>query len=402
MGLINRLFGPPSPERFARQLLAALRRAGDPREARYNPDKFQIRFYEEGRDAGIANLRNFYDEHCRVPRGERPRHLKHIVRGLLTYLKQVPADFEDARPDLRPIVRARSYFEFLRLQSEIEGHIPPDIPCHDVGDHLCAALVYDLPESMQSINREQLEGWDIGYYQALEIARQNLRETDFAVASVGRRMYVSATGDNYDASRLLLVEMFEELDLDGRPVAVVPNRDTLVITGSEDEAGLRLAADFIEEAMQLPRPMSAIPMILEEGEWKTWRLAPDHPQAARFRLLEIKSLGAEYAEQKELLETLYERQGLDLFVATYSAVSLADGAAFSYCLWSQGIDAVLPRTQKILFYWEGMEGIYGADWEHVAQIVGDLLTPLELYPPRFRVQGFPSRQQLEAIGRLTL
>lgn len=400
MGLIEKFFGPPSQDRFARSLLAALRRAGDPREARYNPEKFQIRFYDAGRDAGIANLRNFYDEHCRIPRSERQRHLRHIVRGLLTYLKQVPDEFEDARPDLRPIVRARSYFEFLRLQSEIEGHESPDIPFHDVGDHLSAALVYDLPESMQSINREQLEGWDVGYYQALEIARQNLRETDFAIASIGQRMYVSATGDNYDASRLLLVDMFERLELEGRPIAVVPNRDTLVITGSEDETGLRMVADFVEEAMQLPRPMSAIPMILEQGEWRSWMVAPDHPQYSRFRLLELKSRGAEYAEQKELLEALYERRGTDLYVASYSAVEPSRGEAFSYCLWSQGVEAVLPRTQRILFHWEGADGLHGGAWERVAEIVGDLLEPLELHPPRYRVREFPTEAQLREIGRI--
>ena len=402
MGLIDKLFGPPSPERFARQLMAALRKAGDPREARFNPDKFQIRFYDEGRDAGVANLRNFYDEHCRIPRPERPRHIKHICRGLLTYLKDVPSEFEDVRPDLRPIVRARSYFEFLRLQSEIEGHPTPDIPFHDVGDHLSAALVYDLPESMQSINREQLESWDLSYYQALEVARHNLSETEFAVASISDRVYVSATGDNYDASRLLLVDLIEQLEVEGRPVAVVPNRDTLVITGSEDEKGLAMAADLVEQAMQSPRPMSGIPMILEDGEWRSWMMEPEHPQYSRFRLLELKSLGGEYAEQKELLETLHQREGRDLFVATFSAMEKPTGDVFSYCLWSEGVDALLPKAQNVLFHGQGADGVCGGPWERVIPIVGDLLEPVEIYPPRYRVRGFPTADQLAKIGRAEL
>jgi uncharacterized protein YtpQ (UPF0354 family) len=402
MGLIEQLFGPPPPDRFARQLMAALTRAGDPREARYNSEKFQIRFYDDGRDAGVANLRNFYDEHCRIPRPERPKHLKHVVRGLLTYLKEVPHEFSDARHDLRPIVRARSYFEFLRLQSEIEGHEPPNIPCHDVGDHLSAALVFDLPESMQSINSEQLDGWDISYYEALEVARLNLEETEFAIASVGERLYVSATGDNYDASRLLLVDLIERLDVQGRPVAVVPNRDTLVITGSEDETGLSLMADFAEQALQAPRPMSAIPMILDHGEWQTWSLEPDHPQYSRFRMLELKSMGGEYAEQKELLDTLHSRRGSETFVASFSAMEKPSGEVFSYCLWSKGVDALLPRTQKIMFFREDATDLCGGEWEHVASIVGDLLEPLPVYPPRFRVREFPTERQLSQIGRAVL
>ncbi len=404
MGLIEKFFGPPSPDRFARQLMAALKRAGDPREARYNSDKFQLRFYDNGRDAGVANLRNFYEEHCRVPRAERARHLRHVVRGLLTYLKEVPTEFDDACPDLRPIVRARSYFEFLRLQSAIEGHASPDIPFHDVGDHLSAAIVYDLPEPMQSISRDQLEGWSLNYFEAQEVACRNLAETEFAIASVSNRVYVSATGDNYDASRLLLIDLIERLEVAGRPVAVVPNRDTLLITGSDDEQGLAIVADLVEQAMQSPRPMSGIPMILEDGEWRTWMLNAGHPQYSRFKLLELKSLGGEYAEQKELLEALHARQGEGLFVATFFAVEKSNGDIFSYCVWSDGVESLLPRTQNIFLHGPGAESaslddMCGGSWERVAGIVGDLLEPLEMYPPRYRVRGFPTPQQLEAIGR---
>lgn len=399
MSLFDKILGPPSPDKFARQLTTALKRAGDPRKATYYREKFQIRFTSEGQEAGVANLRNFYDEHCRVPRSERSKHLRHIVRGLLTYLKDVPVDFEDARPDLRPIVRGRSYFEFLRLQSEIEGHETPDIPSHDIGDHLSVALVYDLPESMQSINREQLDGWDVSYYEALEIARQNLEETEFAIASVGDKLYISATGDNYDASRLLLTDVIGRLDLQGRPVVAVPNRDTLVIAGDEDEEGLALLADFTEQALKAPRPMSGIPMVLEAGEWRTWMVEPDHPQYGRFRLLELKSLGGEYAEQKELLDTLHERRGTSLFVASFSAVEKEGGDVFSYCLWSEGVDALLPRTQKIMFFGEGQTGLCGGNWDRVAKIVGDLLEPVDIYPPRYRVRRFPDAAQLAQIGR---
>ncbi len=398
MGLIDKFFGPPTPDRFAEQLMAALRRAGDRRRADYDPEKFQVRFYDEDRDAGVANLRNFYEEHCRLPRQERSKHLRHIVRGLLTYLKEVPEEFEDVRPDLRPIVRARSYFEFLQLQSAIEGHEPPEIPCHEIGDHLAAALVYDLPESMQSISRDQLEGWQISYYEAQEVARRNLEETEFALASVDDRMYISTTGDNYDASRLLLTDVFDSLKLEGRPVVVVPNRDTLVVTGSDDVTGLGLMADFAERAMNGPRPMSAIPMILERGEWTSWMPPQDHPQHSRYRLLELKSMGGEYAEQKELLEALYERNGMDIFVSTFSAIESSSGEVFSYCLWSENVDSLLPRTQKIMFYRDGIDGVFGGDWDRVMNLVGDLVEPVDMYPPRYRVRGFPTREQLAELG----
>jgi len=399
MGLIDKFLGPPTPDKFAQMLVNGLSKAGDPREANYDSEKFQIRFLEGGRSAGVANLRNFYEEHCNLPRKERSKHLKHVIRGLLTYLKPAPDDYEDVLPDLRPIVRARSYFEFLSLQSEIEGHDPPQIPNHDIGEHLSASIVYDLPESMQSISNEQLEQWDVSYYEALEVARRNLTETEFAVARLGDHLYVSATGDNYDASRMLLTDLLEQMDVDGPMVAVVPNRDTLLITGADDPEGLSLLADLAEKALSGPRPMSAVPMILKHGEWTTWMPESNHPCYERFQLLEIKSMHGEYSEQKELLDTLHQRKAIDLFVASFSVLELKSGQIFSYCLWSKGVEAILPKTQKVMFFQEGQEGMIGGDWDHVESIVGDLLEPLpEMYPPRFQVRGFPTPQQLEEIG----
>jgi hypothetical protein len=145
-------------------------------------------------------------------------------------------------------------------------------------------------------------------------------------------------------------------------------------------------------------------MLLESGEWRTWMVPGNHPQYARFRLLELKSLGGEYAEQKELLDSLHQRRGSDVYVATFSAVEKPDGSVFSYCLWSEGVDALLPRTQNILFHGPpgelpAVERMNGGPWERVAAVVGDLLEPVDVYPPRYRVRGFPTREQLTAIGR---
>ncbi|MEZ6068061.1 MAG: hypothetical protein R3B90_20640 [Planctomycetaceae bacterium] len=215
-------------------------------------------------------------------------------------------------------------------------------------------------------------------------------------------MYVSATGDNYDASRLLLTDRIEQFDLQGDPVAMVPNRDTLLVTGSEDEAGLALMGDVVNRTLDAPRSMCGIPMRLRHGEWETWLPPPGHPQHRNFRLLEIKSIGGDYAEQKSLLDALYLKRGVDRFVATYSAVENHNGDPFSYCLWSRGIAAELPRAEFILFYRDAHQALCGGPWEEVAEIVGDLLEPLDTWPPRYRVQDFPTSQQLKAIGNIKL
>lgn len=67
---------------------------------------------------------------------------------------------------------------------------------------MVASLVYDLPETMRSISKEDLSNWGVTYYEALEIARENLEQTPYVIAQIGEGCYASSTGDNYDACRL--------------------------------------------------------------------------------------------------------------------------------------------------------------------------------------------------------
>ena len=42
------------------------------------------------------------------------------------------------------------------------------------------------------------------------------------------------TGDAFDAARILLLDRVRSLKLTGEPVAMVVNRESLLLTGSED------------------------------------------------------------------------------------------------------------------------------------------------------------------------
>ncbi|MBW3595847.1 MAG: DUF1444 family protein, partial [Planctomycetes bacterium] len=398
MGLIDRFLGPARPDRFAQQLISAMRQAGDPRSAVYDPAEFQLKFYDGEKEVGIASLRNLYDEYCKVPRNMRRHQMRHVVRALLSYHKELPEEFADAQCDLRPMVRTRSYFDMIRLQQEAEGNEGPNIPYQPIGDHLAASLVYDLPESMRTISQDSLDDWGITYYEAMEAARRNLEEAEFRFAGIDERVYASVTGDNYDASRLLLTDLIRKLSVQGDHVAVVPNRDSLLIAGADDEQGLAILAELADKALEEPRPMCAIPMRLDGDEWVPWFPPPGHPLTDKFRLLEVKSLYGEYADQKPLLDAVHEKQGVDVFVATYSAIEKESGEVMSYCVWSKGVDAYLPKTQKVMFVEEGQQELIGGDWDAVQRVVGRLMAPVEdLYPPRWRVRDFPSAAELEQL-----
>jgi hypothetical protein len=79
-----------------------------------------------------------------------------------------------------------------------------------------------------------------------------------------------------------------------------------------------------------------------------------------------------------------------------------NGPPTSFTVWTDGITSLLPRTDKVSFIQgdsiRGDKIVAFADWARVQDVVGDLMKPVGLYPQRFRVEQFPTGEQLKAIG----
>jgi hypothetical protein len=273
-----------------------------------------------------------------------------------------------------------------------------------LAEHLAIGLVYDLPDSMRTIIAEDLESWGVTFYEALEAACANLRQKEDPVFfSPHDGVYLSATGDNYDASRLVLTDMVQHFEIRGDAIAMVLNRDTVVITGSESTTGLTIMAARARQALGEPRPISSIAMRLVDEEWMPWLPAADHPLCEEFTLLRLQSLGQQYAEQKELLDARLQKTGEECFVATFSAAKRSQNTPItSYCVWSEGVVSLLPKTDVVYFFRptadDAQGGIVAAcAWETVERELGKLLEPEDLYPPRYRVKAFPTAAQLRGL-----
>src|SRR5262249_55825187 len=171
-----------------------------------------------------------------------------------------------------------------------------------------------------SVSREQLEKWGVSYYEALEIARENLEQEQFSFAQIGQGCYVSSNGDSYDSSRLLLPNLIERFQVEGDLIAMVPNRDNLFIAGSDDEQSLKIMLDLADKVLKNPRPMVPIPVRLDGDDWVDWMPSRGHPLAPRFEELARRFLYEEYSDQQDLLNKLHEQKEIDLYIASFSAV----------------------------------------------------------------------------------
>lgn len=118
--------------------------------------------------------------------------------------------------------------------------------------------------------------------------------------------------------------------------------------------------------------------------------------------MEIKWLGPLYHEQKKLLDAIHEKQGIDIFVASLSAIHKKDGELLTYCVWGKGVDTLLPVTQTVVFLKGNCFDPVFADWSRVIETFGDLMEPTEDYPRRYRTREFPDEKTIEAIGSTEL
>ncbi len=402
MGLFDFFSGPPSKDKFAGIVLAELKRLEPQAEYQYDEEKFLL----VRPDEGFINLANVYQEYCRAEAANRAGLLKRFLQSCVASRSyELPEDFSDVHPDLLPVVRSRFYLESAILQSKVRGGDGFDMPQLVIGEHLALSLVYDLPTAMRSISQKDLEAWDVSFYEAVESARQNLEQMgEIKFAVLDGRVYASASGDNYDASRLVLLDLIRRFEVHGEHVAMVPNRDTLIVTGSDDPEGLEIMVKIAKDSFDKPRPISTIALRLEGDEWAPWLPAEDAPQFADFHELKLRTIGAEYNDQKELLDAVHEKSGEELFVASFSALQNKEtGRVTSYSVWSEGVECLLPETDAVLFFRPTAEDdgkiVAGGTWEDVQQAVGDLMQPMGLYPERYRVREFPSEAQLERIGK---
>jgi hypothetical protein len=97
-------------------------------------------------------------------------------------------------------------------------------------------------------------------------------------------------------------------------------------------------------------------------------------------------------------------ENIDIFVASYKIFEQAGGIVYSACIWTNGIDSLLPRAENIAFLVD-LEGKdhFVVPWEAAVSVVGSLMEQeADLMPPRYRVRQFPNAEQIAKLRKLAL
>lgn len=381
-------------------LMAEIRRAGVTQKLEYDPGDFKITV-GEGETLHFLSMGNAYDEYQRAARATRRKILERWAR--LSLPRETPKSFADIRPNLLPRVRDRSQYDRITMQLKLQGMTPPAYAYRVVAEHLALGLVHDMPESVAEMPKDQFEAWGVPLDEAFAIATENLdRMSQRPFERIAPGVYVSPYRDNHDAGRLALTNRIRRLSVRGSPVAMVPNRDTLIVTGADDPGGLELMAKITEAALEEPRPISGIPVWLDDDTWRPFVPDEDHPMFVPFGRLRVMSLASDYSAQKQLLEALYAKtEEDDVVVASFTVLEHTEsGHLSSYCKWTRDVATLLPHTDSIVLVDPDAPdepAVTRVDWARAASVLGSRMEPAEMYPPRYRVNSFPTAEEIETL-----
>lgn len=402
MKWFRRIFGTPTRDEFAQLVLDTHLRSGSG-TIQYDPEHFQIFWLGFGSErSSFISLHDTYVAYAAA----RPWQRGRVLRRILGQARWATS-WEEIAPRLYPGLRDTWMYESLRLQSRLKDLEISECARRTFAGRLCVALLEDHPDQISPVSPESLQAWGVSFDEALATALANLEE-----ASAPRRwtspfpgVYVSAWQDDYDTSRLLLADILSGLELSGVPVALVPNRNCLILTGAEDDEAVSHAMALAASEIQASAPLSLLPLRHTPSGWEPWEIGDNHPHRRNFQQLRLHELRRLYGDQKRLLEALQEKEETGIFVASYFALEhKTTGQTLSSCTWTRGIISLLPRTDEISFcdlsLPEGQQVRGTFDWETVEAHCGHLMKQTDDLPPRYRVDqdAFPTDEDFAAMG----
>ncbi|MCO6044838.1 hypothetical protein NG895_13075 [Aeoliella sp. ICT_H6.2] len=399
MGLLD-AFGAKTPQdKFAEMLLDRLKQGGETRQVSYDAESFTLCRDEDDQTFYLGNA---FAEYERASEEDRENVVRVFLSTWFTSQFELPKAFDDAKADVLVTVRDRSYFEVDIPLCSDQLSLAEGLIYSEFAECLAIAPVYDMPTSIRSLSEEDLAAWDVTLFEVIEVARQNLREMTQQCAQMGE-LYVFSSGDSHDAARILLTDVIEMLDVRGAPVAMVPNRELLLVTGEDNGEALETMVAMAQQGLEHERRISSAAFRLSQGLWSPWLPEPDHPLRSAFELLRVQGVMADYERQEELFRKRAEAGDESTFLSRYSAMQGEDGVVRSYTIWPAAMPARLPRVDYIMFMASDENGMpkhlaAAARWEEVERVAGHLMTAEDCYPARYRVDGFPDQQVLEDLG----
>lgn len=238
--------GVDSPSRFTREYVTALQAASPGVSVQVVQD-LQLKVTPSGGSETTAFLDNAYNTYKQDP-GSKSDIIQRFVSAFLESVNESSkAGLDTTR--IVPVIKDRAWLDETRSALRGRGAKEiPDMVHEDFSPDLVILYAEDSPKNMRYLTTKDLAGAHIEPKDLRELACKNLHNILPPVERIGTNgLYVISAGGDYEAS-LLLEDSFwdaKRLEVNGDIVVAIPNRGTLVVTGTgnpDEIASLRNVA----------------------------------------------------------------------------------------------------------------------------------------------------------------
>lgn len=404
-------------EEFGRQLMDAMRQCDQNLNVSYDHWEFELMVVRlNGKREGLP-LQPLFASFASRPQHLRQAFIEDTVWSMESngFIGTPPPDsfatFAEAQHLLFPRVISRSEADWGAEQAygpEGTDLVRPDVnqklASHAFGTHLLITLVQHHKPGHEFLIERTLEAWNVTFAQALEVALANLfSKSKQPFQPIGPGIFAASYKDGFDAARIFLLNRFSDCSLKGDPVALLPERDTLLFTGSEDYDGL--AAIFEMTKNINPVGLLTSPFVLQGNQWHVFSVPGTHPAAneiASRNLMDMIMIGN---QQSLVMERQLKRQNRSLIPMPIRAVQYeGEPHVTSIVHWVEEFPnpVLLPWAQQLAFIRKAAEGQQAVwnivDFDSAREKLPDVFKAMGTYPERYLAEKFPSEEQLLQLG----
>ena len=348
--------------------------------------------------------------------GGRYREAKGLAKTLwlermLVALRPVPTEKRKERLTgrLLPRLRTEMAIEQQRIErtivEQLHGLSAPDmlLAHRPWQGGLATLLAYEMAEEAVDVAEIHLEAWGVQFDEGLSIALKSLKDRPLPKPlEVASGLYASTAADGFDAARLLLPELWTEVKVRGKTVAMAPHQDALFITGTDDDDALSHLGQLALDLGQQPLGISAQLFVLESGGWKPWTPPADRGCSRPLAIARLPEIARAYERQKALLEAQAELERREEAVSPFVVLRDDEQDLVSATVWIEGTEPLLAKADRIAFAAkpsgtgdEPLKAIALA-WDEAAALPGVKLERTRDVPERYRARGFPPAKLLES------
>jgi hypothetical protein len=312
--------------------------------------------------------------------------------------------WEEAAPNLVPLLRvatfgassltaplvSRAFAPCLRVFLGRDSASSTAIVSHDALKEWQQSEEAALDRAIDNFSKHVASGIDVQPYEA---------DAPYPIWHVTR-------DDSYEASRLALPGYLAKFrgKVNGTPIAVVPHRTLVLISGDGDPRAItRLAQTAEAEFNASPRSVSAGIYTLSDDDAVVPLHLPRahalHGVVERGHLLLLASC---YAEQKTQLDARFEQEGTDLFVASLKLLEDRQTHRLtSFAAMTRGATSLLPHADRLCFVPLDDTKPFVVDFRVALTRASSCFEEAEEFdPPRVRTIAWPDDATLSELRRL--